>query len=82
MKKISLNVNIPSIGKVHDFIVPDNMSIKKITQLMAITLVDEYGITSNNENLLLINLSDNTMLNGSCSLKQLSIKNGSKLMLF
>lgn len=82
IQKISLSVRVPSVQKTHDFVLPESMSIKKVISLMSLTIADEYSGTSNNsDTLMLIDVNDNTTLNSGCSLKQLGIKNGAKLML-
>ena len=81
IQKISISVRVPSVQKTHDFVLPENMSIKKVISLMSLTIADEYSSTSKgSDTLMLIDQKDNTVLNKECSLKQLGIKNGAKLM--
>lgn len=81
MKKVSLKVMIPAVGKRHDFLIPDSMGVLKAIQLMALALSDEYGVSQYYSDLTLIDTRDHMALNNSCSLKQMGITNGAELIL-
>ncbi len=76
-----MNVNIPAVNKSHDFIVPSTMGIGKIICLMALTISEEYGIAYKFEEAMLVDVHDNMVLNNNCSMKQMGIENGAKLIL-
>ena len=79
--KLCVNVNIPSVSKSHDFIVPYTMCIEKIISLMAVTISSEYGVLNGFDKAMLVDTHDNTVLNKSCSMKQMGITSGAKLIL-
>lgn len=81
MKKITLQVMVPAVGKRHDFLLPDSMGVLKAIQLMALALSDEYGVSKFSGDLTLIDTRDHLALNNSCSFKQMGITNGAELIL-
>ncbi len=82
-EKISINVEILGINTSHNFMVPNDMNISKMTSLILKTLEDEYlGVEcSKMSNHLLIQASTGKALATNCGLSQLGIINGEKLIL-
>lgn len=81
MEKISITVKIPALDSTYDFVVPNNMSIRNAQSLMIRILNSEYGISDNNTDVMLFDMSDNTALRLECSFAQLGISDGAKLLL-
>ena len=81
MEKISITVKIPALDSTYDFVVPNNMSIRNAQKLMIRILNSEYGISDNSTDAMLFDMSDNTALRLECSLAQLGISDGAKLLL-
>ena len=78
MEKISITVKIPALDSTYDFVVPNNMSIRN-AQIRILN--SEYGISDNSTDAMLFDMSDNTALRLECSLAQLGISDGAKLLL-
>ena len=76
-EKMSVNVEIPGINMTHNFLVPNDMNIAKVTDLILKILEAEYqGVKySKSENHVLIQNST------KCSLSQLGIIDGERLIL-
>ena len=68
-EKISITVNVPALGNIYNFIVPDSMSIQNAQHLMIRILSSEYDT------------NDGTALRLECSFAQLGISDGAKLLL-
>ena len=49
MEKISITVKIPALDNTYEFIVPNNMSIRNVQNLMIRILNSEYGCSSAEE---------------------------------
>lgn len=82
VKKLSVNVYVPSVSQDIDFLIPGNMNVGKAISLMAKVISEEYqGMKYIIQELNLINLNDNRVLNTSCNFEQLGIISGSKLVL-
>jgi len=81
MGKVSINVNTPAIGQQHEFLVPDNMTVRDVIALMAKILASEYGVSSDTADLTLFDNSDSSVLDFEYSLSQLGISDGAKLIL-
>lgn len=80
--KISLNVEVPSIGQTLNFIVPETMKISNVIELMTSIIRNEFkGLNQGKDQLLLIQVDEQMTLNGSCSCAELGIHNGTNLML-
>lgn len=82
-EKMSINVEVLGINTTHNFMVPSDMSISIITNLIIKTLEEEYvgvgyGKLSSH---MLIQASTGKALAQSCGLSQLGIVNGEKLIL-
>ena len=81
MEKISITVKIPALDNTYEFIVPNNMSIRNVQNLMIRILNSEYGIPDKSTDVMLFDMEDNTALRMECSFAQLSISDGAKLLL-
>lgn len=82
-EKMSINVEILGINSTHNFLVPNDMNISKMTNLIIKTLEDEYpkAECSKMANHMLVQSSTGKVLTPSCGLKQLGIVNGEKIIL-
>lgn len=82
-EKMSINVEILGLNTSHNYLVPNDMNISKITNLIQKTLEDEYvgAECGKMRNHLLIQTSTGKALTVNCSLNQLGISNGEKLIL-
>lgn len=81
MEKISVTVKIPAVDGTYNFMVPDNMSVRDVQNLMLRILNSEYGISSNNSNVMLFDLNDKRALRLDCNFSQLGIVDGAALLL-
>lgn len=81
MEKISITVRIPALDNTYDFIVPNNMSVQNIQNLIVKILSSEYGISTTNNDVMLFDTSDNKALRLECSFAQLGISDGAKLLM-
>lgn len=81
MEKISVSVRVPALDNTYDFIVPSNMAVRDVEQLMMKILSSEYGISESIADLTLFDREDATVLRMECSLSQLGIGDGAKLVL-
>ena len=81
MEKISITVRVPALDNTYDFIVPSNMAVRDVQQLMMKILNSEYGISDSTSDLTLFDRDDATVLRMECSLSQLGIGDGAKLVL-
>ena len=83
VETLSLNVSVPSINVIHNFIVPEDMSVEMACGLMLQTLSEEYpGIhVSSLRGYDLIQKKSGMILSRGCSFKQLRIVQGDDLIL-
>ena len=81
MEKISITVRVPALDNTYDFIVPSNMAVRDVQQLMMKILNSEFGISDSTSDLTLFDRDDATVLRMECSLSQLGIGDGAKLVL-
>lgn len=81
MEKISITVRIPALGNTYDFIIPDNMSVQNVQNLIVKILSSEYGISNTTNNVMLFDMSDNKALRLECSFAQLGVSHGAKLLM-
>ena len=81
-EKMSINIEILGLNISHNFLVPNDMNILKMTNLIQKTLEDEYpgAERGRHNNHLLIRANSGKALMTNCSLKQLGIFNGEKLI--
>lgn len=82
-EKLSVNIEILGINAEHHYLVPDDMNVSKMIQLIVQTLSEEYpGIGGcGMERHFLIHSKSGKVLDNSCSLRQLGITNGEKSIL-
>lgn len=82
-EKMSINVEVLGLNVSHNYLVPNDMNIFKMTNLIQKTLEEEYvGAESGRmSNHLFIQASSGKALTSNCSLSQLGISNGEKLIL-
>ena len=83
VEKVSVNVKVISLNVEHNFLIPFEMSVNEATNLVVQALLEEYpgvrpGYTGG---YTLVQLSSGKALTASCSLKQLGILQGEKLLL-
>ena len=81
MRKIPVTVRIPAIHGNYEFLIPDNMSVADAQKLMVRILNSEYGIADNSSDLIVIDEKDGKSLRPECSVSQLGITDGAKLIL-
>lgn len=81
MEKISVTVKIPALNNTYEFIIPNNMSVRNVQNLIIRILNSEYGILDKNSDVMLFDMNDNTALRLECSFSQLGISDGAKLLL-
>ena len=82
-EKMSINVEVLGINTTHNFMVPDDMNVSKMTSLILKTLSDEYpGAECIKKGThFLIQESSGKILTQNCGLSQLGIVNGEKMIL-
>lgn len=81
MKKLSVSVVVPALGNVYDFIVPDTLSVANVQQLIVRIFCSEFGVEEGGNGLSLFDTTDGTVLRQECSLRQLGILDGARLVL-
>lgn len=81
MPGVSVTVKVPALDGSYDFIIPERMSVDNVCELMVKILNSEYGITVNQQDLMLFDKKDGMALRSECSFLQLGIKDGSVLLL-
>ena len=81
MGNYSVSVDVPAIGQCHDFLVPATMAVKDVVTLMAKILSSEYGVSNSPADLMLFSKDDAKALKMECSLSQLGVSDGAKLIL-
>lgn len=80
--KIDITINIPSLGKDFDFIVPANIAVKEGITLILRMVKEEYKeITCEIGQLQLFDISESRFINKEKIFKAENIYNGSKLIL-
>lgn len=81
MGKISVTVIIPALNHTYEFMVPNNMSVRDVQQLMIRILSSEYGISDRNTDVMIFDMEDGNVLRLECSFAQLGISDGAKLLM-
>lgn len=81
MGKISVTVMIPALNHTYEFMVPNNMSVRDVQQLMIRILSSEYGILDKSTDVMLFDMEDGNVLRLECSFAQLGISDGAKLLM-
>jgi hypothetical protein len=82
-EKMSVNVEILGVNTSHNFMVPDDMTVSKVTDLIIKTLLEEYPGTIFKDDIshLLIQESTGKVLPDNFGIKRLGIVNGERLIL-
>ncbi len=81
MEKISITVRVPALDAEFDFSVPIKMSVRNAELLMVNILSSEYGVSDKISGAMLFDVSDAKALRMECSLEQLDVSDGAKLIL-
>ena len=81
--KISVNIKIIGLNVEHNFLIPSEMCVADATDLIVQALCEEYpGVKNSVSNgHTLMQASSGKVLNQGCSLKQLGIVQGEKMIL-
>ena len=83
VENISINVKIVGINTEHNFLIPREMSVSDAVELIVKALREEYPGVANGSPMghALLLASGGKILNPSCSLKQLGIVQGERMIL-
>lgn len=81
MERITITVKVPALNNTYDFIVPSNMTVQNAQNLILQILSSEYGISTDNTDVMLFDISDNTALSIEHTFEQLGISDGDQLLL-
>lgn len=81
MEKVAVTVKVPAMDNTYEFIVPNNMSVKDVLELMIRILSSEYGISNNSNDAMLFDLNDQLALPPENSFDQLGICDGAQLLM-
>ena len=81
--KVSINIKIPGLNLIHNFLIPLDMSVASATELVIQMLCDEYPGVQNSRMKphFLMQESSGKMLNSTCSCAQLKLADGEILVL-
>ena len=81
--KISVNIKLIGLNVEHNFLIPSEMSVADATDLVVQALCEEYPGVKNSTSgrHALMQASSGKVLNQACSLKQLGIVQGEKMIL-
>lgn len=82
-EKVSVNIMVPGLNASHNYLIPDDMSISKVYELVMNTLKDEYpGASVQRLSFYgIIQASTGKLLNEASDLSHLGILDGEKLIL-
>lgn len=82
-ERISINIESLGLNATHNYIVPEDMNVAKLTELIIKTLLDEYpGVNSKKNGVhMLMQASTGKVLNNGCSLKQMGAVSGDTFIL-
>lgn len=82
-EKVSVNIMIPGLNTSHNYLIPDDMSVSKVYELVITTLKDEYPEVSVQRLSFhgIIHASSGKLLDESSDLSHLGISDGEKLIL-
>ncbi len=82
MDKILVEVYVPILGKAFDVFIPQTLQIYEILKLLNKAISDmSDGLYMSNENTVICNRQNGSILNINLSAYELGLHNGSKLML-
>ena len=81
--KMSINVEVLGVNTTHNYLVPADMSVLKLTNLILQTLSEEYprAALNKSENHFLIQAATGRILRQDCGLNQMDIVQGEKVIL-
>lgn len=80
--KVSLKVQVPAVGQMLNFLVPDSMKIANVIELIASIVSEEFeGIKVQTSSLMLVDVKNQAVLDREYSCLDFNIHNGSHLML-
>lgn len=82
-EKVSVNIMIPGLNTSHNYLIPDDMSVSKVYELVITTLKDEYPEVSVQKLSFhgIVQGSTGKLLNEANDLSHLGILDGEKLIL-
>lgn len=82
-ERISINIESLGINATHNYLVPDDMNVGKLTELIIKTMQDEYsGVQNKKGNMhMLMQASTGKVLNNGCSLRQMGTVTGETFIL-
>lgn len=83
IEKISINVIVPGINTTHNYMVPAEMIVSSMIDLILQTLSQEYPdvCCNKHDSHVLIQASSGKILASDCGLSRLGIINGERLIL-
>ena len=81
--KISVNIKVVGLNVEHNFLVPRNMLVSDVVDLVVKALCEEYPSVKNISSTghALMQATSGKMLDQSCSLKQLGVVQGERMIL-
>lgn len=82
-KKVSVNIMIPGLNASHNYLIPNDMTVSKVYELVITTLKDEYPEISIQRLSFhgIVQSSSGKLLNEASDLVHLGILDGEKLVL-
>ncbi len=82
-ERVSINIEVLGLNITHNYIVPNDMHVLLITNLILKTLTDEYPDAECNKdsNHCLVQANTGKVLSQDCNLRQLGIVSGERLIL-
>lgn len=83
VEKISVNIMVVGLNLEHNFLVPQEMCISDVVDLIVQALKDEYPKVKNMSlgKFSLMQITSGKILNPSCNFNQLGIVQGERLLL-
>ncbi len=83
IEKVSVNIMIPGLNTSHNYLIPNDMSVSKVYELVITTLKDEYPEVSVQRLSFhgIVQGSTGKLLNEASDLSHLGILDGEKLIL-
>ena len=82
-EKVSVNIMVPGLNTSHNYLIPDDMSVSKVYELVMTTLKDEYPEASVQKLSFhgILQSSTGKLLNDASDLSHLGVLDGEKLIL-
>lgn len=81
MDNICLDVFLPSINKNYDIMVAPDLTVKTAAEYIFKTISEYEMLEDSNNSVILCSKSQKKILNGSLTLHECNIKDGSRLVL-